>query len=93
MRPPDKETPRNRTPAAAHRKTFGTSESSSNVVYLRRRHRSPPTISELVEAGRRQMRACAGCGGPLFGPAWWRVCRDCFRWDRLARRHGVGGAA
>jgi hypothetical protein len=93
MRPPDKETPRNRTPAAAHREELSNRKSSSNVVYLRRHPRPPPTIGELIEAGRRQARVCAGCGGPLFGPTWWRVCRACFSWDRFARRHGVGGAA
>ncbi len=91
MRPPDKESPRPGTRGAAHREEPSSRKSSSNVVYLRRRQ--PPTIGALIEAGRRRQRQCPACGGPLFGPAWWRVCRDCFRWDRLARRHGVGGAA
>ena len=92
MRPPDKETPRPGTRGAAQKRTFVTSE-SSNVIPLRRHPRPPPTISELIEAGRRRHRQCVACGGPLIqAPAWWRVCRECFCWDRLARRHGVGGA-
>jgi hypothetical protein len=69
MRPPDKETPRNRTPAAAQERTFGTGK------YNRP---SPPGIAAPPYE---VFRACAGCGGPILPPERrGTVCGTCADW-------------
>lgn len=64
---------RNKQPAPGGHREAGsghyTRRQYSNVV--RFPSRPPPTISELIEAGRRTRRHCAACGGLLIqAPAW-----------------------
>ena len=79
MRRAEKESPRPGTRGAAHRKTFGTSESSTaRLIWALRTHRWSP--SELQERDRRRTRRALSRAHLDAAVAAWRRDRDLCAW-------------